>query len=405
LRGQGREAALVVEEKMNAVAVPGFVQEVRKYGTFDANACLNCGSCTVVCSLSNSQASFPRRPLQLALLGLKEPLLGGLEPWLCDDCGDCSLTCPRQAEPRESMMTLRRYLSSAYDVTRISSKILTSKVWEIASLVLVGLLVFGLAFFYHLYFAQLSVSDLISTPIGLEHMFNIIIYFTYAVFAIPVFVLIGKAVRIQRFTIRGLESKVPIRLYFIEAQIFLLHLISQKRMRECEEPIQKKRWAKHWLVGLAFAAKCVIVVFFLTWFQTDNIYPIYNPQRWVGYLIAAILIFFPTEIIVSRARRREAMHKFSEFSDLTLPIMLLLVAVSGILVHIFRYLEFSMTCHYMYAVHLALAVSLVMVELPFGKLSHVIIRPLALYLQAVKVRALAEAKPSEKLILKGTQPV
>lgn len=396
---------------MNAVAIPGFIEEVRKYGKIDANACLNCGSCTVACNLSNGQASFPRRPLQLALLGLKEPLLGGLKPWLCYDCGECSLTCPRQAEPRESMMTLRRYLSAAYDITRISSKILTSRVWEIASLVFVGLLVFGLAFFYHLYFVQLSVSDLVSTPMGLEHMFNIIIYFTYAVFAIPVLILIGKGVRMQRLTMRNDEARVPIRLYFIEAKTLLLQLITQKRMRDCVEPVQKKRWAEHWLMGLAFAAKCFIVIFFLTWFQTDNIYPVYNPQRWVGYLIAAILIFFPSEIIISRARKREAMHKFSEFSDLCLPIMLLLVAVSGIMVHICRYLELSMTCHYMYAVHLAIAVSLVMVELPFGKLSHVIIRPLALYFQAVKERALAEAgktaeaKKGAEPILEGTQPV
>ncbi len=397
--------------EMNTLAVPGFVVELRKYGTFDANACLNCGSCTVVCNLSDGQASFPRRPLQLALLGLKEPLLAGLEPWLCYDCGECSLTCPRQAEPRESMMTLRRYLSAAYDVTRISSKILTSKIWEIASLVFVGLLVFGLAFFYHLYFVELSVSDLISTPMGLEHMFNIIIYFTYAVFAIPVLILILKAVRMQRLTMRNAGARAPIRLYLIEAKTFLLHLMSQKRMRECVEPIQKKRWAKHWLMVLAFAAKSFIVIFFLKWFQTDSIYPLWNPQRWVGYLIAAILIFFPSEIIVSRARIRQAMHKFSELSDLTLPVMLLLTAVSGIVVHVSRYLEFSMACHYAYAVHVGVATSLVLVELPFGKLSHVMLRPFALYLQAVKERALGEAKipverkSSEQLILKGTQPV
>lgn len=396
---------------MNTVAVPGFVQEVRKYGTFDANACLNCGSCTVVCNLSDGQASFPRRPLQMALLGLKGPLLGSLEPWLCYDCGDCSLACPRQAEPRESMMTLRRYLAAAYDVTRISSKILTSKGWEIASLVFVGVLVFALAFLYHLYYVQLSISDLVSTPMGLEHMFDTIIYFTWAVFLISILVLMGKAVRMHRFTMRNTEIKVPLRLYFFQAKTMLVHLLFQKNMKKCVEPAHKKRWLKHWLIGFAFALKCFIVIFLLKWFQTDSIYPLYNPQRWVGYLIAAILIVFPFEIVLSRLRKRELMHKFSEFSDLCLPIMFLLVAVSGIMVHIFRYLEFSMACHYAYAVHLAIAVSLVVVELPFGKLSHVIIRPLALYFQAVKERALAEAKPlvagkpSEQSILKGTQPV
>lgn len=385
---------------MNAIAVPGFVEEVRKYGTFDANACLNCGSCTVVCNLSNDRASFPRRPLQLALLGLKEPLLRSLEPWLCYDCGECSIACPRQAEPRESMMTLRRYLAAAYDATRISSKILTSKGWEIASLVFVGVLVFALAFFYHLYYVQLSVNDLVSTPMGLEHMFDTIIYFTYAVFLVSILVLTSKALRMHRFTMHNMEIKVPLRLYFFQAKTMLIHLLFQKNMKKCDEPARKKRWLEHWLIGFAFALKCFIVIFLLKWFQTDSIYPLYNPQRWVGYLIAAILIVFPFEIIFSRLRKRELMHKFSESSDFILPIMLFLVAVSGILVHIFRYLEFSMSCHYAYAFHVAIAVSLVLVELPFGKLSHVIFRPLAMYFQAVKdraeaeVMATAEGKPS-----------
>ncbi len=396
---------------MNAVAVPGFIQEVRKYGTFDANACLNCGSCTVVCSLSDDRASFPRRPLQLAQLGLKVPLLGSLDPWLCYDCGDCSLACPREAEPRESMMTLRRYLAASYDATRISSKILTSKGWEIASLVFVGVLVFVIAFLYHLYYVQLSVGDLVSTPMGLEHMFNTIIYFTYAVFLISILVLTGKAVRMHRLTMRDIEIRAPLRFYLFQAKTMFIHLLFQRNFRKCPEPSHKKRWAQHWLMGVAFAAKCFIVIFLLKWFQTDSVYPLYNPQRWVGYIIAAILIFFPLEIIFSRIRRRDLMHKFSEFSDLCLPIMLLLTAVSGIFVHVSRYLEWSMTCHYAYAVHLAIAVSLVLVELPFGKLSHVIIRPLALYFQAVKERALAEVKqiaavvPSKELTIEGAQPL
>ncbi len=396
---------------MKTLAVPGFINEVRKYGTFDANACLNCGSCTVVCNLSNGQASFPRRPLQLALLGLKEPLLESLEPWLCYDCGDCSTACPRQAEPGESMMTLRRYLGAAYDVTRISSKILTSKGVEISALLFSMILVFGLVVLYHLYYAQLAIADFVSTSMGMEHMFDTIIYFTYAIFIIPVLILAGKAVRMYRFTMRGAETKVPLRLYFVEAKVFLMHLLSQKKMRECEEPAHKRRWAKHLSIGFAFALKSFIVLFLLKWFQTDSIYPLYNPQRWVGYIIAAILIVFPFEIIISRVRRRERMHKFSEFSDLVLPSMLLLAAVSGILVHIFRYLEFSLTCHYAYAFHVAIATSLVIIELPFGKLSHVMFRPLALYFQAVKERALVEAgalvkgKPDEEMIVKGAHPV
>lgn len=395
---------------MSSLAVPGFLQEVRKYGRFDVSGCFNCGSCTVVCSLSNGQASFPRRPIQLALLGLKGPLIESLEPWLCYDCGDCSTTCPRQAEPRESMMTLRRYLTAQYDFTGIASKVFSSKAGEIIALSLVGLLVFALALVYHLYFEEMEVSDLISIAMGMEHMFPLIEYFTYAVFLITLLVLTISTGRMYRFTMAGDRGlRIPLRFYLAEAKTMIVHMLSHKNIKKCSDQAHKRRWIRHWLLGLAITVKCVIVIFFLSWFQTDSIYPIYDPQRWLGYLITAALIVVPVDIIISRLKKRTPMHKFSEPSDLIFPVMLLLVAASGIAVHIFRYLEFSLTAHFAYAVHLSIAVPLILIELPFGKWSHALYRPMALYFQAVKERAYAEAerplekKPSEELIPVGTQ--
>jgi heterodisulfide reductase subunit C len=38
-----------------------------------------------------------------------------LDPWLCYYCGDCSATCPKAAEPGETMMAARRWLTAQYD--------------------------------------------------------------------------------------------------------------------------------------------------------------------------------------------------------------------------------------------------------------------------------------------------
>ena len=32
-------------------------------------------------------------------LGLEDNLKESIDPWLCYYCGDCSLTCPKEAEP------------------------------------------------------------------------------------------------------------------------------------------------------------------------------------------------------------------------------------------------------------------------------------------------------------------
>ncbi len=394
---------------MSTVAVPGFVKEIRAFGRFDTEGCLNCGSCTVVCTLSNGHASFPRKPIQQALLGLKRSLLGALEPWLCHDCGECATTCPRQTEPRESMMTLRRYLISQYDVTGISSRIFRSRIWEIAAIIVVSAIVFALVAWYHVYYVEMPVEDFVTTPFGLEHMFPMITYFTYVVFLLPLCIMAVNAFRMYRWTMgRTQDVKVPLHFYLQEAGTFIIHLFSHRNLKQCRDDSNERRWIEHWLLGTGTVIMCVVVFFFLSWFQTDAFYPLYHPQRWLGYIATGMMVAAPLHILVSRVRKHSERHKFSEMTDMILPIMLLLVAVSGIAVHVFRYAEWALTCHYAYALHLAITVPLLLIEMPFGKWSHVLYRPLALYFQSVKERAIASAPMAEaqggEAVLKGTQP-
>jgi hypothetical protein len=263
--------------------------------------------------------------------------------------------------------------------------------WHLLAISLTVLLVLILVVLYHLYYVEMPVSDFVSTPMGMEHMFDTIVYFTRVVFLIPILVISINAVRMYRFTMRGKERvRIPLRFYLIEAWTIIYHMVSHKNITKCLEAIHKKRWRKHWLLGLGCSLMFVVLFFFLKWFQTDSIYPLYHPQRWLGYIAAVGLIVVPLDILIGRVRKRTEMHKFSEFSDLTLPTLLLLSAVTGIAVHIFRYAGFELTCHYVYAIHLAVSVPLLVIEIPFGKLSHVIYRPVALYFQAVKERAIAE---------------
>jgi ferredoxin len=366
---------------------PTLLAEVRQYGKFDTNACLQCGSCTVECDLSDNSASFPRKPIRYVLLGLRKVVQESLEPWICHDCGDCSTTCPREAEPAQTMSTLRRYLAAQYDWTGLCSKIYRSKAWEIGSLLIMGIFVLFLIVFYHIYFAELELPDF-TEPMGMEHMFGIITYFTLAVIFLPLFFLLSHAFRMYWLTMRrGVEIKIPFRLYLAETKTYILHSVTHNKFRECPD---KGRWAKHYLLALGCVLMLAILVFFLEWFQTDNIYPIYHPQRWVGYLITIFIVLGTVDILINRIRKRKGIYKFSETSDFTLPILLLLTALSGTAVHIFRYLGMELTTHYAYALHIIIAVPMLVIEIPFGKWSHMIYRPLAIYFQAVKERALKQ---------------
>lgn len=373
---------------MNIKSDPTLVTEVREYGGFDVNACYQCGSCTVTCNLSSDAAAFPRRIIRYTLIGLRRLLQSSLEPWLCYYCGDCSVSCPRQTEPGEAMMTLRRFLTAHYDWTGLSARIYRSKAWEIVSLSVVGVFVLLLVIYYHLSTVELELSEFLSVPMGMEHMFGKIKTFTLIVFLFPLFILLSNGFRMYWFTVHQDRAvKVPFRMYLTEAKTFILHAVAQIRFRECTD---KNRWWLHGLLVFGFVLMFILLVFFLGWFQTDAIYPLYHPQRWLGYLATGALIFATGEILLGRIRKRTELHKFSDLSDWTLPILLLFTAISGIAVHIFRYLEFSLIAHFTYAIHLAIAVPMLVIEIPFGKWSHILYRPLAVYFQTVKEKALQE---------------
>jgi ferredoxin len=340
----------------------------------------------VVCELSGERSAFPRRPIQYAIIGLKDLVKKGLDPWLCHDCGDCSITCPRQAEPQESMKTLRRYLTAVYDWTGIAGLINRSKAWYAGLVSAVAGLVVFLIYIYHSRWVGMLLSEMTSTPMGLEHMFNKIIYYTLIVVLFPFFILLTHAFRMWWFTMR--EEKIALKYYLEELGSIFLHMVTHRNIGKCPQTIHRKRRVTHWLLACGCVIMLVLVTFFLKWFQTDKILPFYHPQRWLGYLATIGMLAGVIDIFVERILRRSDIYKFSDFRDLMFPIMLFLTALTGILVHIFRYAGLEMATHYTYALHIIVTTPMLLVEIPFGRWSHMIYRPLAIYFYDVKERAL-----------------
>ena len=141
-------------------------------------------------------------------------------------------------------------------------------------------------------------------------------------------------------------------------------------------------------MALGVVMMLTIKVFGLRWFQTDNIYPLYNPQRWVGYLRdRPHSLWHGRDSLGSSAGDRKRSTKKHDWQDLAFPVLLVLTVLSGLAAHIFRYAGFALTCHFLYALHVIIATPMLLVEMSFGKWSHMVYRPLALYLLAVRQRA------------------
>ena len=358
------------------------LSELKEYGEINVEACFNCGNCTAICPLTSDGHPFPRNGIRLVQLGLRDRLLTNIDPWLCYYCGECSETCPKGAEPGEAMMTMRRWLTAQYDWTGLARRFYTSLTWELGSITLVGVAIVLLFAFFGGPMVTEQVELNTFAPVETVH------YGDWLMAGVLLFFLITNVFRMFTLIMRqDTTVKIPLSLYITEAWHLVYHFATQERFSKCSD---RRTWISHMLLVSGYVLMLVIIVFFLRWFQTDKIYPIWHPQRWLGYYATIVILYGAGRAIWGRMKREAQMHRFSHASDWISPILLILVTLSGILVHSFRYLGWPLPTYYMYVAHLALLVPMLVLEVPFGKWSHLAYRPLAIYFQVVKDKALEQ---------------
>ena len=369
---------------------PNLLPEIKKYGAVGVEKCFNCGNCTAICALTSDEYAFPRNMIRDIQIGQKDKLAASLDPWLCYYCGDSSETCPKGAEPGETMMALRRWLTAQYDWTGLAGKFYTSKVWEFGSKILLA----GLVVLAFVFFSGPMVTNEVAlntfAPLQIVHMADWIMAGFLLLF------IGGNALKMYNSVMRS-GAKAPVRLsiYVSEAWQLLYHGLTQKQWDVClKEDVENKKMTQgriaritHALLVTGYGLMLVLIIFFLSWFQTDNIYPWYHPQRWLGYYATIVLLWGAGYALWGRIKKGIQAHRFSHASDWIFPALLFAVALSGIMIHTFRYLGMPLATYYTYIVHLAITAPMLILEVPFGKWSHLYYRPLAIYFQKVKERA------------------
>jgi hypothetical protein len=291
------------------------------------------------------------------------------------------------------MLTLRRFLTAQYEWTGIGSRLLQSNAWYLGSLIFVAVLTLLLIIGYHLWYVGMGVRDFATTPFGLEHMFPIMTYYTLTVVLLPLLLLLSRVLRIWRLTMTGEgRAGIPFSAYLQEAWIYFYESVAQPLMRKCTE---HGRWLGHWFLAAGTVIMLAVKVFGLRWFQTDNIYPFYHPQRWLGYLAAGFILYGIGGILACRLRGHKEICKETHFHDLVFPILIVLTVLTGLTAHVLRYAGFALACHYAYALHVIVATPMLVIEMSFGKWSHMVYRPLALYFLAVRERAAQQVPAAE----------
>jgi ferredoxin len=364
---------------------PTFIDELDRFGAEDVQLCYQCGDCSTVCPHADEVYKFPRKSMRLLQMGLADKIKTTLEPWLCYYCGQCSEQCPREADPGETMMSLRRWLISVYDFTGIARQFFKSRRTEVMAIIVVAILTGIFLLVYGFTGGNIRIYDGEGAflPSTFIHKFDL------SVGAILLVFLLINAARMWHFTmIKGTPFEVPWWLYIKQIYQLPWHFFTQKRYSECE----KKRehpvfmpWILHLGLMLGYVTMLVLVMVFIEKLQA-------GPEiQWsvhvFGYLASIGLIAGTVYFIRNRLKKNYVQYKKSHSSDWVFVTLLFIIVVTGISQHIFHRTGLYEVANITYVIHL-MAVVPWLLRMPFSKWAHLVYRPLAMYFAAIRKDAL-----------------
>ena len=372
---------------------PGLSDELRAYGSEDVDKCFNCGNCSAVCVHSEAPHVLPRRSMHALQLGLEDKLKGQVEPWLCYYCGECSEQCPKQAEPGETMMSMRRWLTSKYDFSGLSGLFYRSPAWEIVAIVLAAILTaIGFVAFAIWNGGSFSVYDGENAFLPSHYVHR----FDWGMAAVLVLLLGINVIRMWRNVMGG--SGAGIGSYFASLPQLPYQFFTQAKFRQCE---RQRPWAVHLALMLSYVTMLVLIMFFLRYMQAGP--EIDWRVHTFGYLASIGLIVAVILNLRGRMKRDSPQHAHSHESDWMFLILLLVVAVTGVFQNILHRSGFDEAANVMYIIHLMGVVPMLVLEVPFGKWAHLAYRPLAIYFSRVQIHAEATATDKAAKAQKAAQ--
>jgi len=375
------------------MANPGLITDLQKFGAADINSCFSCGNCTAICPLADNDATFPRRIIRLAQVGLTDELVSSKELWTCYQCGRCTDRCPQEADPAEFMATARRYAIAHYDKTRIARTIYTKPLPGAA-------IVLGFALLFAIFFAairgqqsktSLALFDFI--PYSVIHTVGLVLIIVVFLLALLSIALLARDLA-RRDGVTGASlfrgRKAWGRTLRALGYAVGTEALGQKRYREdCAddepvEPLYRRRWLIHGLtiwgfLGLLLATILDYGLDLIGVKATGTPVPLWYPVRLLGTVAGLSLMYGVTWLFIRRWQRTKRGKLVSKSTDWLFLGMLWVIGLTGFLIEVALYVNPVQPWGYwVFLIHVAIAMELVLF-LPFTKFAHVMYRPVALF--------------------------
>ena len=371
-----------------------FIDAIVASGGGDLKKCYQCATCAVVCELACEAHAFPRKEMHWAQWGLKDRLVNDPDIWLCHQCNDCSLRCPRGARPGDVLAAIRQQTIQHFAFPKSVARWVNSIRATPVMLILVPALLLA---------AALLVRDPLAAALGLHgghdafyaeffpHWLLIGFYtgFTLLAFA-------GLAVGLVRFW-KGMKAhdealgrEGPDRAFFPSLVGALGDIFMHRRFGDCGD--QKQRRTSHMMAFYGFLALFVVTVwavidlYVMPRLGVDSLYPfgLGHPMKILANIGGVILVVGSGKAILDRISAPEDGKHQSTWFDWIFVWLLFWVGVTGFATQAFRFTvtpetmgAYEYAAYAVYFTHLVLVFGL-LVYLPYSKFAHMWYRTLAL---------------------------
>ena len=369
-----------------------FAEEIIAAGGGDLQKCYQCATCSVVCGLSNGPSPFPRKEMIWAQWGLKDRLVSDPDVWLCHQCNDCSLRCPRGARPGDVLAAVRQKAIEHYAFPSVMGRLVNSARAIPIMLVLVPAILIAAALLVR---GPIEAALNYTDPHGHEFYAHFFPHWLLIVFysGLTLMTFGGLIVGLFRFW-GGMKAndaalgRGPAVMGFIPAFMkTLAALVTHERFGSCTD--QASRKPAHLMAFYGFIALfivtswAVIDLYIMPLLGVAAMYPfgLLHPMKILANVGGILLIVGSAKAILTRKNApKDGYHQSTTF-DWVFVWLLLLVGVTGYAVEIFRFVAegaagaeayasgFALPAYSVYFVHLVFVFGL-LVYLPYSKFAH-----------------------------------
>ncbi len=348
-------------------------EELTRRGAGDVGKCYQCATCSSVCELAPSQAPFPRRQMLLAQWGLVDRLAADPAVWLCHQCNDCTVRCPRDAKPGDVLQAVRSLVIEKLSFPAFLGRFVAKAraTWP---------LLLGLPLLF--WVALLGLTGHLGVPANLESGWayeqlvpHVFIYGVF--FPVAGWVLLASVVSGRRFW-NLLGSTGQRSGSFWGSLVPVLGEVAvHRRFGRCgaAKPRQLGHLTLLWgFVGAAVTSGLLIVGMYIQHLAMPL--PLSHPYKILGNISGALLVVGGAMLVGNRLGDRRASGTSSAFDSFFLGVVVLVIA-TGMTVELARLADAASFGLTVYIVHLG-AVMTLFLTFPYSKFAHMLYRTLTM---------------------------